>query len=167
MEGDSGLRRARWCTVMSASALVGSVTAVAARQPPALVAPLGVAAVSGYAVARASLRGGATRRRVDDRSYAVAYPIAALAALVGLFVAFVAVHEGSVIIGESVIHAAYWAALGVAWLLPVAVQAWRRYPRTARVLPTLDQRASQAAHVPSSRAGTHVGRKADRNDRAV
>lgn len=129
-------------TILSGAGVVGLVIAVAMQQPPAVAVPPGLVALAAYLGARHGLarrtpatstgRGG-TRQLISDRSYAVAYPILAFVVLLGLLAAFVAVHEAERSISESTIHAGYWAALGGAWLLPVAVQAWRgrglRHPR--------------------------------------
>lgn len=121
-------------TILSGAGVIGLVTAVAMRQPPVVAVPPGLVAVAACFSARhrltrhtsaATARGGDTVQPISDRSYAVAYPIVALGVLVGLFAAFLAVHEAGRSINESAIHAAYWAALGAAWLIPIAAQAWR------------------------------------------
>ena len=118
--------RVRALTLLSGVGLGGLVTAVALRQPPAIAVPPGLVAAVACFAARSHLRRQAdSGQPVSDRSYAVAYPILAHGVLVGLFAAFVVVHEASRTISESAIHAAYWAAMGTIWLLPATVQAWQ------------------------------------------
>jgi hypothetical protein len=121
-------------TILCGAGVVGLATAVAMRQPPAVAVPPGLVAVAAYFSARhrlprhtsaATSPSGEAVRPISDRSYAVAYPIVALSVLVGLLAAFLAVHEAGRSVNESAIHASYWAALGAAWLLPLATQAWR------------------------------------------
>lgn len=124
--------RVRAMTLLSGVGLVGLVTAVALRQPPAIAVPPGLVAAVAYCTARRHLRRQASvvasansGQPVSDRSYAVAYPILAFGVLVGLFAAFVVVHEASRTINDSAIHAVYWAAMGTIWLLPATVQTWQ------------------------------------------
>lgn len=126
--------RVRAMTLLSGVGLVGLVTAVALRQPPVIAVPPGLVAAGACFTARRHLRRQAsevtsakvdTGRPFSDRSYAVAFPILAFGVLVGLFAAFLVVHEASRTINDSAIHAAYWAAMGAIWLLPATVQAWQ------------------------------------------
>jgi hypothetical protein len=124
--------RVRSLTLLSGVGLVGLVTAVALRQPPAIAVPPGLVAAVAYFTARRHLArqvsvvaSASSWQPVSDRSYAVAYPILAFGVLVGLFTAFVVVHEAGWTINDSAIHAVYWAAMGAIWLLPATVEAWR------------------------------------------
>ena len=104
--------------------LIGLVAAVTARQPAYNAVPLGVAAFSTYLCARHALAlSGHTVP--TDGALAVAYPIMAVGSLVGVFAAFVAVHEAGARITTVQLHGAYWAMLGVAWLLPTSIEASR------------------------------------------
>ena len=104
--------------------LIGLVAAVTARQPAYIAVPLGVAAFSTYLCARHALAlSGHTVP--TDGALAVAYPIMAVGSLVGVFAAFVAVHEAGARITTVQLHGAYWAMLGIAWLLPTSIEASR------------------------------------------
>lgn len=134
MDRDVSIHRVRRMLALSAASLAGLVVAVAMRQPALVAVPIGVACLLAYLEARAALRShrgvglsmtqGSQAPADRGEAYALAYPLFTLGVLVGLFGAFLAVHEAGVSIGESAIHAAYWAALGASWLLPEAVQAW-------------------------------------------
>lgn len=138
MDRDVSIHRVRRMLALSTASLAGLVVAVAMGQTALVAVPIGVACLLAYLEARAALRShrgaglsmtqGSQAPADRGEAYELAYPLFTLGVLVGLFGAFLAVHEAGVSIGESAIHAAYWAALGASWLLPEAVQAWSNKP---------------------------------------